>query len=108
MAGSIGRPASSTMVRSPFSVSSFAAQPPEIPEPTTMASYVAVVTGSGGRSEGHVALVAVEEHPGLQEVPLHRPGGKIAVHRERLQTAKGVAGAGPVGARGVEGGQQLR
>src|ERR1043166_5310510 len=96
------------MVRSPFSVSSFAAQPPEIPEPTTMASYVAGVTGSGGRSERHVAVVAVEEHPRLQDVPLHRPGGEIAVHRERLQTAEGVAGTGLFGARGVERGEELR
>src|ERR1041384_6399264 len=34
------RPASSTSVRSPRSVSSFAAQPPLIPLPTTIASYV--------------------------------------------------------------------
>src|SRR5258705_9941583 len=33
------RPRSSRRTRSPFSVSSFAAQPPEIPDPTTIASY---------------------------------------------------------------------
>src|SRR5262245_40569 len=33
------RPRSSSNTRSPFSVSSFAAQPPEMPEPTTIASY---------------------------------------------------------------------
>src|SRR4051812_40820131 len=33
------RPRSSSSTRSPFSVSSLAAQPPEIPEPTTIASY---------------------------------------------------------------------
>src|ERR1041384_4627082 len=36
----MSRPASSTSVRSPRSVSSFAAQPPLIPLPTTIASYV--------------------------------------------------------------------
>src|SRR6266436_6973800 len=36
------RPASSTSTLSPFSVSSFAAQPPVIPEPTMTASYVFV------------------------------------------------------------------
>src|SRR6478735_1336707 len=35
----MGRPASSTSVRSPSSVSSFAAHPPVIPDPTTIASY---------------------------------------------------------------------
>src|SRR6266849_6118670 len=35
----MGRPASRTSVLSPFSVSSLAAQPPVIPEPTTIASY---------------------------------------------------------------------
>src|SRR5258705_4158901 len=34
------RPRSSTRVLRPWSHSSFAAQPPEIPEPMTMASYV--------------------------------------------------------------------
>src|SRR4051794_12754675 len=33
------RPRSSSSTRSPFSVSSLAAQPPEIPDPTTIASY---------------------------------------------------------------------
>src|SRR4029077_13435436 len=36
------RPASSTSTLNPFSVSSFAAQPPVIPEPTMTASYVFV------------------------------------------------------------------
>src|SRR3954467_4583924 len=36
--GSIGGPASSTIVLSPCSVSSFAAHPPLIPDPTTIAS----------------------------------------------------------------------
>src|SRR4051812_19113273 len=36
-------PRSSMSTRRPFSVSSFAAHPPEIPEPTTIASYVAVL-----------------------------------------------------------------
>src|SRR5215211_6407005 len=33
------RPRSSSSTRSPFSVSSFAAHPPDIPDPTTIASY---------------------------------------------------------------------
>src|SRR5215204_1268941 len=33
------RPRSSRSTRSPFSVNSFAAHPPEIPDPTTIASY---------------------------------------------------------------------
>src|SRR2546426_770758 len=38
----MGLPASRTSVSKPFSQSSLAAQPPVIPEPTTMASYVFV------------------------------------------------------------------
>src|SRR5688500_13294318 len=56
------RPRSSTSVFSPRSVSSFAAQPPDMPEPTTMASNVFAVVMSDrpgllfGR-ERNVALI---------------------------------------------------
>src|SRR4051812_37048716 len=49
------RPRSRTSVFSPFSQSSFAAQPPEIPEPTTIASYeepIGVVTRSSCAAVG--------------------------------------------------------
>src|SRR5437763_6669446 len=39
-------PRSSIRTFRPFSLSSFAAQPPEIPDPTTIASYVMLCTGS--------------------------------------------------------------
>src|SRR5215831_20522789 len=96
MAGSIGRPASRTIVRSPFSVSSLAAQPPEIPDPTTIASYVVARMRegeSGRRREGHVAVVAVEEHPRLENVSLHPHRREIAVHGQRLDPPERVSGA---------------
>src|SRR5258708_32648346 len=98
----MGRPASRTIVRSPFSVSSFAAHPPEMPEPTTIASYVAVGMPSDGRSEGHAALIAVKEHPRLEDVHLYRHRREVPVHRERLQTSEREPGAGLVGPRRVE------
>src|SRR6266550_6192237 len=39
-------PRSSNRTRSPFSVSSLAAHPPEIPDPTTIASYVVDCTAA--------------------------------------------------------------
>src|SRR5712664_2378151 len=55
------RPASSTSTLSPFSVSSFAAQPPVIPEPTMIASYVfvaAMLAPCGTRPESGTQLLA--------------------------------------------------
>src|SRR6266496_3744423 len=43
---SIFRPRSSRRTRRPFSVSSLAAHPPEIPDPTTIASYVVDCTAA--------------------------------------------------------------
>src|SRR5438105_1976970 len=103
----MGRPASSTIVRSPFSVSSFAAQPPEIPEPTTMASNVNVVMASGGWSEGQVAVIAVEEDPRLEHVVVDLLRREVAVHRELLETPESESGAFRILARGVQCREEL-
>src|SRR5438309_1309554 len=48
---SMFRPRSSSRTERPLSVSSLAAQPPEIPDPTTMASYVGTLTCTLSRLE---------------------------------------------------------
>src|SRR5688500_9861367 len=55
---SILRPRSSRNTRSPFSVSSFAAQPPEIPDPTTIASYWGDCTPSSIAMNGNVSRIS--------------------------------------------------
>src|SRR6266566_7416903 len=106
MTGSIGRPASSTMVLSPCSVSSFAAQPPEIPEPTTIASYI-MGAMSDRRREGHVALIAVEEHLRLEDVLIDDLRSEVAVDRKSFQSPEGETCAGFIFSGAIECREQL-
>src|SRR5258705_12157213 len=94
------------MVLSPCSVSSLAAQPPEIPEPTTIASYV-MGAMSDRRGEGHVALIAIEEHLRLEDVLIDELRSEVAVDREALQSPKGESRAGFIFSRTIEHRQQL-
>src|SRR6266404_2131092 len=102
----MGRPASSTIVLSPCSVSSFAAQPPEIPEPTTIASYVRGAM-SDHRSERHVTLIAVEEHLRFENVLIDELRSEITVDREAFQSPERESRAGFICSRSVERRQQL-
>src|ERR1019366_2281119 len=84
--GSVGPPASSTIVFSPRSVSSLAAQPPLIPEPTTIASNLVVsAIGTSGRLHGRVAVEAPGHDDGVQDVLLHTLAREIAVDHESLE-----------------------
>src|SRR5258705_2208392 len=94
------------MVFSPCSVSSLAAQPPEIPEPTTIASYV-MGAMSDRRGEGHVTLIAVEEHLRLEDVLIDELRSEVAVDREALQSPEDESHAGLSFSRTIERRQQL-
>src|SRR5581483_6018140 len=69
--GSTGRPASSTSVCRPRCVRSFAAQPPVIPDPTTIASNVRRSAGIRG-----VAIVPPGHRP-IPELPCLRGFGRV-------------------------------
>src|SRR6266480_669198 len=69
-------PASSTSVRSPFSVNSLAAHPPVMPEPTTIASY---------SLDGDGAIVTSRDDRYFQHFRHHDLGGEIPVDHERFQ-----------------------
>src|SRR6476620_7551745 len=64
-------PRSSNRTRSPFSVSSFAAHPPEIPDPTTMASYDVDCTLPSAAEDSARALILFDRRGTWQE--LRRP-----------------------------------
>src|SRR5256885_12286134 len=76
----MGGPASSTRVFRPFSVSSFAAHPPEMPEPTTIASYA-----RNASSDRDTAIVSSRNGGSLDQVRGHGFGGEIGEYREVLQ-----------------------
>src|SRR5579859_999502 len=83
----MGGPASRSNVLRPRSVSSFAAQPPEIPEPTTMASY------SEDAALGVGTAVVPAGNDGRVDEPLrHGLGSEVREHHQLLE--RGVAGFG--------------
>src|ERR1019366_7304087 len=86
--GSVGPPASRTIVFSPRSVSSFAAQPPLIPEPTTIASnfVVSAMGPSGRRLHRRVAVEASGHDHGLQDFLLHALAREVPVDHETLES----------------------
>src|SRR6516165_7573784 len=96
--GSTGPPASSTRVLSPCSVSSLAAQPPDMPEPTTIASKCVVSrmvdsVGLGARGRGARALrrhrrravEATRHHLDVEDVLHHALAREVAVDDEALE-----------------------
>src|SRR5687768_4276030 len=90
----MSRPASSTIVRRPRSQSSFAAQPPAIPDPTTMASYRSRLMA--GASCGDASVVAVRPDVHLQQVPLNGPRGEVGEYGELFDRAVGALGGARV------------
>src|SRR5918995_278597 len=76
-------PASRTRVRRPRSQSSFAAQPPLMPEPTTMASY-------SRASERNAAIEPARDHRVAGDLLHHALGSEVAVDGELLQRVEGV------------------
>src|SRR5438046_3263182 len=83
----MGGPASSTRVFRPFSASSFAAHPPEMPEPTTIASYA-----RDGGSDRDTAIVSSGNDGSLDQVLGHGFGGEVGEYREVLQHPEGALG----------------
>src|SRR5690348_3720835 len=79
------RPRSSSSTVRPCSVSSFAAQPPEIPEPTTMASYVVSVMSASHGADRDCFLERPERILGrdelVGEIPVKPAFGQRARHR---------------------------
>src|ERR1700674_5064563 len=87
----MGPPASSTSVLSPASASSFAAHPPVMPEPTTMASksYCAAFKSwppscRARRRDMHVGVESARQDHELEDVLLHRFAGEVAVNDQFL------------------------
>src|SRR5579872_90494 len=96
----MGGPASRSSVLRPRSVSSFAAQPPEIPEPTTMASY------SEDAALGVGTAVVPSGNDGRVDQALrHGLGGEVREHHHLFE--RGVAGFGGDGLP-LEGGALRR
>src|SRR3954465_6237835 len=62
---------------------------------------------SDPRREWDVAVVAIEEHLGLENVDLHGLRGEVSVNGESLQTTEREAGAALVLARCIERSEQL-
>src|SRR5687767_13670559 len=92
----MSRPASRTSVRSPRSLSSFAAHPPVIPEPTTMASY-SFALGTQPSSalfpmpaplaprNRRVAVIPSGHHVRTQLLRDANARGVVAPHREEFE-----------------------
>src|SRR5437868_2279757 len=96
----IGGPASSTRVRRPRSLSSLAAQPPLMPEPTTIASY------STAALDRDAAIESAGNHLVMNHVLHHDLRGEVAVDRELLQRGEGILRAALGALHPVEGTQQ--
>src|SRR5215472_3261963 len=92
----MGRPASKTSVLRPFSVSSFAAQPPVIPEPTIIASKVEwgicfSLCVSEPRAERHATVLRAGNDLQLQFLGETDFRGVIAVKGHVLEDSEEVA-----------------
>src|SRR5205085_756056 len=81
-------PRSSMSTVRPFSVSSFAAQPPEMPDPTTIASYVVLCTlevPPGELPYGEVRCSGGESHVRQRRIYARRRGHTRAVGDEDVR-----------------------
>src|SRR2546428_531297 len=84
----MGGPASSTRLFRLITASSFAAHPPEMPEPTTIASYA-----RDGSSDRDTAIVSSRNDGSLDQALGHGFGGEVGEYREVLQHPEGALGA---------------
>src|SRR3954470_14218019 len=82
------RPRSSTSVFIPFSHSSFAAQPPEMPEPMTIASYAVAcaLTEFSLNVEARRSTMARVDHVGKADVDVLLAARIPHVHGDRVRT----------------------
>src|ERR1039458_2231186 len=105
VAGSVGPPASSTSVRRPRSVSSFAAQPPLMPEPTTMASYRSALAmrPAAFHAYGCVTHKPPRHDLDFQHVLHHALTGEVAVQDEPLEAPVRALRLGAAVGRLLEG-----